>query len=351
MKKTWIPLIVLVLLAMAAALYFATSRPGTRGSDLGHSDATLSDTGESVSIKPFARAKERPLPPTDLPLSAVIDDLKRRANRGEANAACRLATEWTECLGLQKQLQRNETILQNRERIALRLLPEGNSGNSQRKNISVDAIERGVDYAVAEVERSKSALVHCEGVPSPQPEEVTRYWRQAALAGHLPSMRNYAVGNAFRRDEILNNLPALMIYRQEAEKIARQAADQGDLRAAIALAGAYSPLTARRGSFLSQIVEPNAAESLVLSYRIHAAMEGLQDPLMRSARSELAGMINGLETMLSPQDARIAKDRAEKSRPLAVEAQDFRGLYTLEGGFVPDASKEECDTATLRKDP
>lgn len=353
MKKPWILLIALSVVVATSVLFlfgnFGLITRANQGTISANGGEFASDASGANSAKSGRKPEDRPLPSVDVPLATVIDDLKRRADRGEANAACRLASEWTFCQGLQKQLLDNESMLRNVERRALGFTP---GGNMERMGMSADTLERSINHAQAQVDRSRTQLLHCDGVAAPQPEEVTRYWRQAALAGHLPSMRNYAVGNAFRRNEILNNLPALTVYRQEAVRIAQDAVDRGDLRVAVSLAGAYSPLAARNGTYLAQLVEPNAVESLVLLYRINDVIERSERVRVHgNVRSELAGLIEDMEAVLSPQEILEAGRRAEKASPLAAGFRDLQGLFMVAHGFVADVPREECDLATWNKEP
>lgn len=341
-------LVVVAALAVLAMKFNPVAR-NRQGTDLAGAGESASNAGGNASRGPASKVEERPLPSVDMPLGAVIDDLKRRADRGEANAACRLAAEWTYCQGLQRQLQGNEAMLRDQERMAVRV---SSAENMKRAGMSAEALERGINYAQDQVDRSRSQLAHCDGVPAPRPDEITRYWRRAALAGHLPSKRNYAVGNAFRRDEVLDNLPALAVYRQEAVRIAREAVAQGDLRAAIALAGAYSPQNARSRTYLSQLVEPDAGEALGLLYRINDVIgRSGRYPVHANVRSELAGMIEDLEATMSPQDVQAAGNRAGNSPPLVAGFRDLQGLSMVAGGFVADVPREECDLAAWGKDP
>ncbi len=80
-----------------------------------------------------------------------------------------------------------------------------------------------------------------------------RYWRSAALGGNVAAMRHYAVGNAFRMNDTLDNLDALRVYRSEAEAIAQRAVAAGDLITAMTLANAYS----RTGGGIVATCSPN----------------------------------------------------------------------------------------------
>lgn len=82
-------------------------------------------------------------------------------------------------------------------------------------------------------------------------------------------MTQYAVGNGFRVNEVLQNLEALAIYKREAEETARRAAAAGDFHAAAALAAAYSPLNADTArTYLAQVVKPEPVAALDLYLRL-----------------------------------------------------------------------------------
>lgn len=354
MNKQWmLPAAVFLLIAVAAWAVLQAggdeTGPGAEPAP-GRAEASgLPSAAEQVPspVQAAGMTANRALPPVDVPLAQVIDDLKRRADRGEANAACRLAAEWTYCKGLQQRVQSHEYVLRTQERRALRLA--ANPGRAQA-GMSAGMLERGIDNAQAQLDRSRQQFAHCDGVGMPRPDEIVRYWRQAALAGHLPAMRNYAVGNAFRRNEALDNLPALAVYRQEAVKIARAAVDRGDLRTALALAGAYSPLTVRNGTYLSQLVEPDAGEALALLYRIDDLI-GRSDlsKAQPDLRPDLAISIEELEAAMSPQDIRTARTRAAGSPPLAADAGDLHNLFAGAGGVTADLPREECEVAAGRR--
>ncbi|KQQ83787.1 hypothetical protein ASF73_17440 [Xanthomonas sp. Leaf131] len=112
------------------------------------------------------------------------------------------------------------------------------------------------------------AADRCEGVRQVPATERVAWWRQGALAGNPAALAHYAVGNAFRRREMLELLPELQRYRREAESMALQAAAHGDLQTSLVLAAAYSP---RRDNgervFLAQVVQPDLARSLALYRR------------------------------------------------------------------------------------
>src|SRR5690606_8976606 len=127
MNKQWMLPAAVILLIAAAAWAVLQGRPGTMaGADPAPGRAEASGSVSAAEqVQPPVQAAgmvaNRALPPVDLPLAQVVDDLRRRADRGEANAACRLAAEWTYCRGLQQRVQGHEYVLRTQERRALRL--------------------------------------------------------------------------------------------------------------------------------------------------------------------------------------------------------------------------------------
>ena len=350
-KPVLIVVVLLAVLAASAALFWRKdSADAGNGSGSATAGADASPAGQAPGVQaPLpARIADQPLPPVETPLRDTLADLQRRADRGEAGAACRLAAEWTYCQGLDSRMRRDEASLRANERMAERLtsMPQHTG-----RQVPVEALERSLDRAQAQADRSREQLQHCQDVTLPKPSEVARYWRQAALAGHLPSMRNYAVGNAFRRNQVLDNLPALEVYRQEALKIAEAAIARGDLPTAVALAGAYSPLNSREGTYLSQLVDDDAGKSLALLYRINAAAGNDSAPARRGRQMDLAGAIEDLEAMMTPEAVQQARTQAAAAPPLSAESPDRRRPYAMGGGFVGDVQREECDQLSWGKTP
>ena len=350
-KPVLIVVVLLAVLAASAALFWrkdSADAGNGSGSAIAGADASPAGQAPGVQAPLPARIADQPLPPVEMPLRETLADLQRRADGGEAGAACRLAAEWTYCQGLDSRLRRDEASLRANERMAERLtsMPQHTG-----RQVPVEALERSLDRAQAQADRSREQLQHCQDVTLPKPSEVARYWRQAALAGHLPSMRNYAVGNAFRRNQVLDNLPALEVYRQEALKIAEAAIARGDLPTAVALAGAYSPLNSREGTYLSQLVDDDAGKSLALLYRINAAASNDSAPARRGRQMDLAGAIEDLEAIMTPEAVQQARVQAAAAPPLSAESTDRRRPYAMGGGFVGDVQREECDQLSWGKTP
>ncbi len=90
--------------------------------------------------------------------------------------------------------------------------------------VAIMPLPESREFADQQYRDALSATEHCKGCTDIIASEQIRYWRQAALAGHLPSMTMYASGNAFRNRNSLAQLQDLEVYRHEAEALARRAA-------------------------------------------------------------------------------------------------------------------------------
>ncbi|NYZ61857.1 hypothetical protein [Luteimonas deserti] len=244
------------------------------------------------------RLAEQPLPDAGQPLRLIHEQLRSRATSGDARAACRLAAEFERCDGMREQHR------------GLQVFIEGHDATLARSDLAEPLRVRLVAEHAAQRARSEelgAALARCEGAPTLSAEARARLWRQAALAGHLPSMRHYASGNAFRHNDLLDALPALQDYRREAEAIAIRAAAHGDIETMRALAVAYSDSgDGRFRTFLAQVVVPDLGHALAW-YRLldtHPDIVALdpQHPL----RTAIARGRAGVEAAASPAERESA---------------------------------------------
>ena len=272
-----------------------------------------------------------PLPPLGMPLRLALPQIERRAAAGEPKAACRLAAELANCERLRVELAAAEQAIEQIE------------AGQRPGSAAVESAElrshrtRWMETMTTRAEGVLRDTAHCDGVRPALPATIARHWRTAALGGHLPSMTHYAVGNAFRIRDTLNNLPALAIYRQEAEAIARRAAAAGDANAIAILAAAYSPLNDdRRRTYLAQSVRPDVVESLSLYLRLRAGSSSTIDPRSRLIDAKIAQ----LGRIASQEQLAQAKSRAAEHRPAALGDLSPRTVAT---GGLADVPREQCD--------
>ena len=163
---------------------------------------------------PDSPLPDSPLPDLTLPLRDTWQTLKQRADSGDAKASCRLAAELEYCDQIRQRLDAASAMLADHEAMAL---------STMASNPTAVEHERNWRRMLTSASEDVLALSqHCEGVPAFSPEDRVRYWRSAALGGNVAAMRHYAVGNAFRLNDTLDNLDGLRLYRSEAETIAKR---------------------------------------------------------------------------------------------------------------------------------
>lgn len=316
-----------------------------------------------AAIPRYNAGTARPLPSVDTPLRLILPELQRRA-AAEPAAACRLAAEMEYCDGLRMRLAGAENNLDMFERQLERMPQDTQQQREQR--------QRMAESYQSMTERLLTQSEHCAQVPPISAEQRAGYWRRAALAGVPAAMRHYASGNAFRYQELLDNLPGLATYRSEAESIARAAAQRGDARMLASLAYAYAPQRdGMRRNFLGQAVRSDAVESLALFLQLRDSLppqaedadarrpRGPGRPNFNS-REMIDAQIRALTRDLPPEQASQARERAAEraqnwSRPVAPEPSPAAGatgtppnappMFLLQGGFVPDAQRQDCESA------
>ncbi|TXI51073.1 MAG: hypothetical protein E6Q50_01820 [Lysobacter sp.] len=278
-----------------------------------------------------------PLPPLDAPLESVLDDLRRRANAGEPAAACRLAAEYSHCDELPYRRADDQRWLAQRQ-VALQAIPNPDVRAIAMKNIEREMAERG--GRLDTIER------HCASVRTPSPQESVELWRRAALLGHPAAMRQYASGNAFRTNRLMDALPMLDTYKREAESIARKLAAQGDFSMAVALAAGYNPSPIGSRSLLAQTLKPDGAMSLALYELAKRSLPNDGDLRYASLRRDIDTAIEDLRANLSPDDLARSRDLSAKAfvdwKPLEVKGAPERISTT---GTQRDVHRASCATA------
>lgn len=353
MKRIWWLLALVALGALAIYVYFGANgmRPGERGhassksraSDAANSGAVrngdeIASTPEATSRAPtLSSTNTAPLPSLDTPLRATVAALTERAEAGDARAMCRLAAEYHYCSGLRMRMKMIESGVARAQAVA-----EG-GGPGGREGGRFGGAER-IGEAFEDV---SAKYAHCEGVESPPNDEIVRYMRESAVAGHTKAASYYVSGDVFRSRDTLSTLAELSLYREQAERLANAAVAQGDTRAAWVLAEAYAsdPDDPRR-SLLAQAVQPAPEKALALLYGLRAASE-------RSAGEEQNGRFVGrlqqriatLERDLGPEATQRARSAPSPIAEGAILDTDTDSRWGG-GGFMRgmgDFPREICD--------
>lgn len=308
----------------------AQTGTGTAGASAGIVATNNNPSTSLVRVKRDASGAAMqwpPLPSIDAPFASTAGELRRRADAGDPKAACRLAAEVDRCSRVKEQI----VALDARMR---RMQDNPQANQRQRRGGPVDLVGAG--------ERMLAEDARCQGAPELAPMEKYGYLRQAALAGHIPAMVEYATGNVFRMRDTLESLPALATYRVEAEALARRAAASGDAGAMMALASAYSPdRNEGRPGLLMQVVKPDAAESLALYLQLQQQLAGETDAGSTRMRRFVEQQVSRLQELATPAqraeaEARV-QQRAAQWSPASFDPE------SLQSGRIGELKPELCD--------
>ena len=310
--RKWVVAGTVAALVAVAALAWRGNTGNAAGATPGRAGpattaGTAADRGQAASagagerVEPSA-VPSGPLPAVGTPFRLTLDELQRRARAGDAAAMCRLAAEHADCVRIRASLAVTSMMLDvEQARIAA-----GQDGRDQPRRRSWTT-ERGE----ALLEESR----HCEGVPPITDRELVRQWRAAALAGSLPALEHYALGQAFEIRSLLSVLPELELYRRDAEAMAWRAVEAGSRTATRMLGMAYMPDAHESGfaPFLTQAVEPDAVEALAM---LRVALKLGDPPGIHDVGIVHAVRIAQLEERMTPAQRTLAAQRTAQIEAL-----------------------------------
>lgn len=330
-------LVLLLMVAVGGLGWWVgrTHSPATHGSDTADATASTAPTARANPAIPeraasTLRPPNRPLPDPQLPLRDVLSDLRARANAGEPDAACRLAAEMEYCDRIATQLSSlSEAMKSTNVR-----LPQG-----ARMTPELQATVRQTQQAMAAgAERMLEESAHCEGVPAVSAHQRLQYWRTAAIGGNVVAMRHYAVGNAFRMNETLENLDNLRVYRREAETFAKRAVGAGDLSTVLALAAAHNPAQPGRRHLLAQAVTPDRSQALALYLYAQSLMR--DEARFATPRTFIDQTVRNLEQDLDA--ASLARARAQAADHMRAQPTLPASVQSAVFGHTRDVERQEC---------
>jgi hypothetical protein len=303
------------------------------------SPATVTPASRTARAQPgiIAATASVPLPAHDVPLAEILDELRRRADAGDARAACRIAAELRRCELVGVQLSVAQRMEAQRPQVQ-KAMGDQTDPNTQDYFKRMDRFNQS----------ALDASTHCAGVTASDPKEQIRYWRQAALAGHLRSMSMYASGDVFRIRNSLAMLPELEIFRHEAEGMAQRAAQAGDAEALLALTRAYAPAEEEMFvDLIAQATGPNVVEELANLLLAHS--RGLAP--RSGPRDGWRGKPATMEELIAEARTRADATQILKAEQLAAErgAQlPARIVPPVEDGqrrhFLDDDQRDRCDS-------
>lgn len=175
----------IILLLVVTALVWAWKQEGSSE----HNNAFASRTNRNsrpegpsagASSSPADTNRTAPLPSLDMPVAAMFDDLKRRADRGDARASCRLAVELINCNQLESLAQMG--YMQNSE--------------SAEKSLTESGLLMAANSVATQQIRQLESAKRCDGISEEQRKLAGNYLLQAASAGIPEAMIRYAEGQS-----------------------------------------------------------------------------------------------------------------------------------------------------------
>lgn len=300
------------------------------GSPAPESDRRLAarvDTPANIAAAPAAPetpatgaeviAVPEPLPPTHAPLADVFDELLERARRGDARAACRLASDLQRCT--RSQMQPRDTRAME-DRVA------GEDDDRRRASM--------IDFMVRmELERARTSRM-CAGVTDEQLDLAFPLQMQAAQA--RPELRVWAaLSPALDTRFFVSELERWQQYRQVAVPWLERAAAQGDLGAVIAMARIHGD-DRRFGPGTPPLRQIDDVR--FVSYATLMQRYGVEIPPVQRALEEA-------RARLTPTQAADAESHANALfRPEAVVAGSPDALrQAMQRSFDPVSGGPDCD--------
>lgn len=274
----------------------------------------------TVAPQPLSDSPLAPLPPLDTPLADSFDELVARADRGDPQAACRLALELQVC---DHDLSGLKFFADNAPRHAS--IDPGLIPDEQ-----LEGLETAMINAQAQIDAFDIIQAHCRGAPEVDMARRLGWWRQSALAGSRAAMHELMGGTALPINQWMRHTDHLAWMRRELEPLAWRAVHAGDLETAWTLMGALTPQpSVMREMPLAQVTQGDGETALALAVYLHDALASATgnaeaiEAMREGARMTAAAM----EDALTPgEQARARAAGREWSRtitPLPVNTSPF----------------------------
>lgn len=217
------------LLLFVILFYIFLSGEKSKSSDAESGDALVMAprSRQLVVLQPEIARLNDPLPVSEANIASVYDELKMRADAGNAKAACRLGMELQRCYynrQINERRKKNdapEDILDEKE--------------GDPDIYDADILNSDDEFRLAHVNANKV----CEGLSESQIDVRMRYLRQAADAEVPDAMVNYASGIGFDGLALPLKGKAYEVWRRDAKSILDRALRLGVPDAAQIYEAAY----------------------------------------------------------------------------------------------------------------
>lgn len=247
--------------------------------------AALSEPGPTVSA---------PLPPPDLPLAEIYDELAERARRGDADAACRLAAELDRCTTARRQLY------------SIRRYEDFAATDGRRNNPSetIPLDDSMIAFMASTLEQYEPIEALCRDIEPERLREAYDFQRIAAERGNSNMRLLYATRPMLDRTYFLDDLDRWHDYRETAPIMLQRALAEGVAAAVPPLALSHVP---ESSMFTIAIGVRQPDPDRFMTFQFLSRSLGL-DPF------RLDPVLDRLTTELDPKRVASARARAEQLR-------------------------------------
>jgi hypothetical protein len=191
-----------------------------------------------------------PLPPPGTPLAQIYDELKARANTGDAPAASRLYREVTSCVTARLNLPGLRSALKG-------ALAEDFSKKSADQ---LSRSEKNIASLQQEMARRETADSLCGDLSAEQLQMIP-VSLQAAQLGDPAAADCYVQGPMFFTNGLLDHPEWISQYRQNALALANAAVEHGDWQMVPLLQYAYSTPKYFEGNLIAQVAGSDPAKA------------------------------------------------------------------------------------------
>lgn len=234
------------------------------------------------------------LPPPGTPLNEIFDELKARADAGDAAAASRLFQDLQQCAAAQR-------LGQSLPAIANRML-NGNLPTTpdeiERSDRQLDRVQRGLEF-------QQNSAAMCAGLSPNQMAALVPTTLAAAQLGDAQAADCYVGANLNAWPDVLNNPGWISDYKNSALPLANAAVQQGDwsMVGLLASANAGSP---RSNNMLNQLTGTNTLQAYT-----YAKLMSLGQPADTTPSSRSANALSTLSSQLTPEQIQAADAQAQ----------------------------------------
>jgi hypothetical protein len=284
--------------------------------------------GAAISPSGERSNEDSPLPHGNA-LRDSIAELRERAQRGDARAACQLATELDFCASAEA---RARALSQASARL------QGISTDNSSKQNGLDAFAQA----------AKAQTQHCAGISNIDSKDRIQNWRLAASRGHAPSMLHYASGLVFTPNETLLVLDELNSYKALAPIIMKKVAAAGSLDANLMLARAYAPhqVGPDRVPYFRQSIQARDASTSLAYFQIAEHLSTAAGESASDTREVLLQEMERLKQGMSPEQVAAANQEyngLKQGMRQSIDLQLPATGWDEREQFQPKPSIERCD--------